>query len=184
MISETLGYMAKQLDHHLRLVCGFEAQAVHLGAPPKSSARKGTRTEGLYLNLVQLQRESSNSNLKTPSRGASSFSAVHPSLRLNLVIMVSAHHQDYGKSLRTLSAAIAHFASQTLITRQTTDGLPSGLDQLSVEWCDMSLADMCGLWSSLGRDQAPAALYLVRGVEIENDELERADPAVPAHESD
>ncbi|GAA4644411.1 hypothetical protein GCM10023115_23710 [Pontixanthobacter gangjinensis] len=177
MIAETLGFLAEHLNRELRRESGSDLQSVYLATPPTAE-----QPEGLYLSLVQLQREASISNMAAPVRGGGPRAPAQPSLHLKLMIMVSAHYQDYTKSLAALEGAIAQFTAHPRMSRETSSDLPSGLDRLSFEWQDLAVTEMSALWSSLGRDQVPCALYLVRGLEVGQGSIDSMIPTIRSAE--
>ena len=61
-----------------------------------------------------------------------------------------------------VSAAIGFFQARPAFTPQSSPALPPGIDRLSIEMVSCDIATLCNVWSVLGVNYLPSALYKVR----------------------
>lgn len=164
MIAEVLTHLATQLDATLRPTFGTGQQLVHVAPPARRGSQQNQADEGVHLTLINLEREGTASNTALTSQQiAGTLQASLQPLNLNLVILVSSHYPgNYPQSLDVLSAVIRHFQAHPVLTK----ALPKGLARLAVEWRDMDLTAMHNLWSALGSDYVPSAVYLARMIVV------------------
>lgn len=170
MIAEVLTHLSSQLEAALRPAFGTGQQLVHVAPPMRRGGQQNQADEGVHLTLINLEREgtASNSGMTSVQIGGTFQESLQP-LNLNLVILVSIHIAgNYQKSLDVLSAVIGHFQAKPV----SMSGLPKGLQRLAVEWRDMDLTAMHNLWSALGTDYVPSAVYLARMIVV-NDPAQR-----------
>ena len=102
--------------------------------------------------------------------------ATRRSINLSLHLLFAASFQDYATGLHYLSRTIAFLEANPVFGR-TAPGLPSGIDQLAFDMASVGYSELSHLWSGLGAKYMPSALYLMRMITLEGQELESAVPA-------
>lgn len=180
MIEQTLSFLARQLDAHLRPRYGVGVPIVQLSPPAGRDAKVGGGEEGVHLTLINLEREGTAANTsKTVQRRGDDYVGTVQPLNLNLVFLASVYYPGaYTKSLDVLSAVIAYFQSTPVFSRKNNTRLPIGIEKLSVEWRDVELSAMHNLWSALGSDYLPSAAYIVRMLVVSDVQSGVSIPAV------
>ena len=172
MIDRTLAFLTDALNAYLRTRFPSSAELSVLGTVAREPGVSGEDIRNrLVVTLVNIEREPTAGNARPSLRmGADSARRVPQPLNLNLILLLSANFpENYADSLKVLSAAIAFFQSHPLHTRQSSPGLPEGLDRLSVEWRDLDLEAIHNLWSVLGGNYMPSAVFKARMLVVDQD---------------
>ena len=135
----------------------------------------------LCMFLVNVEREA------TPQRGLNRVSGLsgstglyQPPVFLNLMVMFAANFSGtkYPEALKYLSAATAFFQGRPVFDHQNTPGLERGIERLSFEIENLSIADLGNLWGILGSRYVPSLLMRGRMVVIDSSQLTQQIPAV------
>ncbi len=145
----------------------------------------------LYLSLVNIQEEMTLKNrpavIKNSLSDASEYR--NPPLPLNLYLLVSAYYVSYSNALRMLSHTIAFFQANNRLsfidnpvededfTDNSEDYTFNETDRrkidLSIELMSLTFEQINHLWGALGGKQVPFALYKIRLVEVELEQLQK-----------
>ncbi len=124
----------------------------------------------LAVFLVNIERET------TPGRGLSNSGGFsgrtglgQPPIFLNLMIMFAANFSGvkYPEALKLLSGATGFFQSRPVFDHQNTPDLDPGIERLSFEIENLSIADLSNLWGVLGSRYVPSILMRARMVVID-----------------
>lgn len=187
MISHALSIVANELQAHLTqayqvpeaqaaVAAGNIAEAMQAG-PGGGNGQRDT----LLLSLVNLQPEKALRNLPNAVRDDAALKVTYenPPLYLNLSLLLTATHLNYGDALLSLSRALRFFQATRVLTHQsvapaslTTNAPNNPLDQLAefrliFDLCSPDWEDVSHLWGTLGGKQVPFALYQVRLLDLQ-----------------
>lgn len=197
MIDKTLAFLLDELNRFLApRGPGGEPPAVLSSLTSGDGAMPAGIDNKLVLTLLSIEKEgaAANAALAVRDRSASDagaagspagFSRVAAALPLNLNIVVSASFgSQYREALKMLSAAIAFFQARPLFSPQNAPGLPAGIDRLSIELVSCDLAMLGNVWTILGANALPCAMYKVRMLSVQQGWASAYDPAVGGAETD
>ena len=84
----------------------------------------------------------------------------------------------YPEALKLLSFTAAFFQGRPMFDQQNTPGLEPGIDRLTVELENLSIADLGNLWGILGGRYLPSLVYRMRMLVIDSERLEAQVPRV------
>ncbi|MEM9139282.1 MAG: DUF4255 domain-containing protein [Pseudomonadota bacterium] len=172
MIDLTLKFLLAELNTHLRTRFSGSDDLAVLEQISRDPGNPGEKIENrLVLTLINIEREPIAANTARIHRqvGDDILKVPQP-LNLNLILMLASHFpENYSDSLKVLSAAIGFFQSHPLFTRQSSPGLPDPISRLSVEWHDLDLQAIHNLWTVLGGQYVPSAVYKARMLVLDED---------------
>lgn len=189
MIDKALAFLLDELNRHLEpRGPGGEPPAVLSSlASPEGGALSAIENK-LVMTLLSIEKEAAAAALPLPVRdrsapGASGapggFMRVAAPLPLNLNVIVAASFgAQYREALKVLSAAIGFFQARPAFTPQSSPALPGGIDRLSIEMVSCDIATLSNVWSVLGVNYLPSALYKVRMLSVQQGWAAAYDPAV------
>ena len=106
------------------------------------------------------------------------YSDSYPSERFNLDVMFCSNFDDYNESLKFLDAILLFFQSNPSIDQNTTSDLPPGLVKLDFDIEQISYFEMHNLWSSMGANYQPSAIYKTRLITIDAEDVNDFSPAI------
>ncbi len=89
---------------------------------------------------------------------------LEPKLKLNLHVLFAAKFQQYNAGLRSLSSVLTFFQSHPTFTPETSAGLDSRIERLTVELQSLTFEQLNQIWAFLGAKHLPSAIYKVRMV--------------------
>lgn len=150
------------------------------GSPTPYAADK------LAMFLVNVEREAGPSRaLSRVGGGMGSTGLYQPPVFLNLMVMFAATFSGarYSESLKLLEAATAFFQSRPVFDPQNTPNLDRGIEKLSFELENLSIADLGNLWGVLGGRYVPSVLMRARMVVIDSAQLSLQIPPVTRPEA-
>jgi hypothetical protein len=150
------------------------------GSPTPYAADK------LAMFLVNVEREPGPSRSLSRVGGMSGSTGLYqPPVFLNLMVMFAATYSGarYAESLKLISAATAFFQGRPVFDQQNTPNLDRGIEKLSFEIENLSIADLGNLWGVLGGRYLPSVLMRARMVVIDSAQLTQQIPAVTRPET-
>lgn len=189
MIYQALKLVATELNTYLNTLTDASDDLVILGniALIDSKTESGGSGGGsapledkVLLTLVNIREENTLKNL--PAYRVDSFNKQteykNPAVNLNLYILFSVTSNNYQNALLYLSRVISFFQGKRIFTNHNTtipSATPSIEDmenfRLILDLYSPNFEETNYLWGTLGGKQFPSALYKVRLVEIEREEL-------------
>lgn len=180
MLQTALSFVRQRLDQVLQTAFAHEDSVTvlnHLveanGAAPQKNQNK------IVLTLINLEYETNKAYYQDHYRVSSSQSAkVQPPQMFNIVLLCTSCFNDYEEALKHLNATIAFFQATPSFTRQTTPGLPPGVEALHFDIENMSFEETHNLWSAMGAKYQPSIIYKVRHIQIDQRQLESLKPTV------
>ncbi len=140
--------------------------------------------DSLGMALVSIEEERIMKSQKaTAITREGNVTHVNPELRLNLFILIAANFSDYKKGLRYLSGAIRFFQSKNVFSHQDTPELDSRIEKLIVELHTLTFEQQNNLWGALGAKYLPSAIYKVRLIAIQEEQMADEGPPILIIES-
>lgn len=125
--------------------------------------------------LVNVEREpTQHRGLGRVDRGGERVGFGQPPLHLNLLVMFVANFggAKYAEALKLISYTAAFFQGRPMFDQQNTPGLDPGIDRLTLELENLSIADLGNLWGILGGRYLPSLVYRMRMLVIDSERLE------------
>ncbi|WP_122158650.1 DUF4255 domain-containing protein [Paraburkholderia sp.] len=195
MIDKALGFLLDELNRFLepRSPGGEPLAVLSSLAVPHGGAAPGTDNK-LVISLLSIEKEGAASSLPVPLRDPSApaqagapsgFARVAAPLPLNLNVMVAASFgANYREALKVLSAAIGFFQARPGFTPQNAPALPPGIERLSIEMVSCDLTMLSNVWSVLGANYLPSALYKIRMLTVQQGWVAAFEPAVSGAATD
>jgi len=189
MIDKALGFLLDELNRFLepRSPGGEPLAVLSSLAIPHGGAAPGTDNK-LVMSLLSIEKEGAAAALPAPLRDPSapapagapaSFARVAAPLPLNLNLVVAASFgTNYHEALKVLSAAIGFFQARPAFTSQNAASLPAGIERLSIEMVSCDLTMLSNVWSVLGANYLPSALYKIRMLSVQQGWVTAFEPAV------
>ncbi|WP_395753721.1 DUF4255 domain-containing protein [Prosthecobacter sp.] len=163
MIQEAMKAVAEDLNAMLRRKRGDSRDRVILGGLPKPGGTgEDEAGDCICLTLTQITEEKNVASMAAPRGAPESGPRVSAPVSLNLRLLFSAHYARYEVGLEMISEVIAYLHVKPLFTRANTPTLHSGLDRLTLEMVKVTSEEQSQLWSMLGRDYTPSAIYSMR----------------------
>ncbi|MGZ8218721.1 DUF4255 domain-containing protein [Methylomagnum sp.] len=170
MIDKTFAFLLDELNGFLHTRYPSNEPHAVLSALVNQDGTVPTEVENkLVLSLVNAERESAApmSGMQGRKDGGG-YARINPALSLNLYLLVAAHFSNnYGESLKFLSAALAFFQGKSVFTPQSSPALPKELDKLSIEMVSLNFQELNNLWSIQGGKYLPSVLYKARMLTVQ-----------------
>jgi hypothetical protein len=189
MIDKALGFLLDELNRFLepRSPGGEPLAVLSSLAIPHGGAAPGTENK-LVMSLLSIEKEGAASARPLPSREPSApaatgapagFARVAAPLPLNLNVMVAASFgANYREALKVLSETIGFFQARPTFIAQNAAALPAGIERLSIEMVSCDLTMLSNVWSVLGANYLPSALYKIRMLSVQQNWIAAFEPAV------
>lgn len=196
MIDKALTFLLDELNRFLASRGpGGEPLAVLSSLSSPDGATPSGIDNKLVMTLLGIEKEGAAATASLPVRertaaaGAGSappgFARLAAPLPLNLNVIVAASFgSQYREALKVLSAAIGFFQARPLYSPQNSPALPAGIDRLSVELVSCDMAMLGNVWTILGANALPSAMYKVRMLSVQQGWASAYDPAVGGAETD
>ena len=126
-------------------------------------------TDKIIVTLVNLEKEKINL-----AAGKSSNSYSNRPINLNIFILFSAYfsEQNYPEALKFLSAVVAFFQSNPVLTHENTPELDERIHKLSLEIENVDMQTLSHLWGVLGGKHLPSVFYKIRMVTFDDDTID------------
>lgn len=170
MLDRTLGFLLDQLNGHLGTrYPSSEPHAVLASLANLDGTVPANIENKLIVTLVNLERESAAAGTGPqlrPENGG--FARLHPSLNLNLYLLVSASFgSNYQEALKLLSAVLGYFQGKPVFTAGSGTAFPRGLEKLTLEMVNLDMQSLNHLWGNLGGKYLPSVLYKARMLTVQ-----------------
>ncbi len=150
------------------------AMAGDLGGP------KNQLNGHLVMSLVNLQEESTLKNGQYSRPVGERVAYQPPPVPVNLFLLFSALHEDYGTALKVLSRVVECFQASREISSMT---VPRPLEvspdvKVFLDLYSLTFEQLNHLWGALGGKQVPFLLYRARLVTIDAERLQAEGNAI------
>lgn len=180
MIEHVMQFIRDQINLYLYLKTGLDDRLVLSNLTDKDGK---LLVSSLALTLVNIEEERLVKNqpyYKETPQGT--LARINPAVMLNLYVLFSANFGDnevnYRESLKFISYVISFFQVNQSFTPQSHPVLDSRIEKLVPELCSTSFEQLNYLWGSLGTKYLPSALYKVRLIAIQEDQVQMEAPPI------
>lgn len=135
----------------------------------------------VFISLVNLQEEFAFKNLPAVKKTGELPKYVNPPIYLNLFVLITANHKNYGVALKMLSLVVEYFQGNNTFSvagNPVPDSPFASLNEgaevkISMDLYSLTFEQLNHLWGALGGKQAPFALYKMRVVKVDKDQQKR-----------
>ncbi len=122
------------------------------GSSPKENDNK------IVFTLINIEKEISlqQTSLKvhTTNKIGKNFHTIY--------ILVHSNFESYAESLELLDFTIDFFIENPIFNAASSPNIPVELSRISLEPINLTIEQICSLWSSIGAKYQPSVLYRVR----------------------
>lgn len=179
MIDVSLAFVRQVLDQYLVASFGQENGIVILNnlINPDGQIPEKNRNK-IVITLVNLEYETNKQFYGGQKNEGAQYSLVNPAVYFNLDILISASFDEYGESLKVLTAIIGFFQENPSFSRASNPMLPTGISMLKFEIENSSSAKMQNLWTSLGAKYMPSIVYKIRHVAVHGGQIKGSAAAI------
>lgn len=80
----------------------------------------------------------------------------------SIYILVHSNFEYYAESLKLLDSTIDFFIENPIFNAASSPNFPVELSRISLESINLTIEQICNLWSSIGANYQPSVLYKVR----------------------
>lgn len=182
MIAKALEQIVDNLNDYLDLKLTGANQLYRAEIINIKKANNGNADPGIKVALINVEEDKVYKNHLTPiaGRAPKSTDPIHPqngkfNMRINLYVLFAfnpknSDSQGYLDSLSVLTHVLRYFQSNSY--QEISIPIPSSPPQvfgLDVEYHNISLEDSNNMWSNLGGEQRPYAMYRIKMLEIEQE---------------
>jgi hypothetical protein len=186
MISKTLSQIVGRLNDYLGSILdpnlsSYEDKYAIVGHLQKDSL--GGSSKRIIVNLINIEEDKVYKNHLTPLPSGNTSNSIHPlggisSMRINVYLIFAFSPgntpEQYVNSLTLLTHVLRHFQGaqyQQITIPGSVAGVtpviaPKTFD-LEICYHNISLEDSNNMWSNLGGEQKPYAMYQIKMLEIE-----------------
>lgn len=179
MIDVSLAFVRQVLDQYLVASFGQEGGMVILNSLINSDGHVPEKNKNkIVITLVNLEYETNKQFYGGERREGDQYSQVNPAVFFNLDILISASFDEYGESLKVLTAVIGFFQENLSFSRANSPMLPAGISMLKFEIENSSSAKMQNLWTSLGAKYLPSIVYKIRHVAVQGGQIKGSSTVI------
>jgi hypothetical protein len=122
------------------------------GSPPKQNDNK------IVFTLINIEEEISllqtSPKVNTTNEIGKNFHSIY--------ILVHSNFEYYAESLKLLDSTIDFFIENPIFNAASSPNFPVELSRISLESINLTIEQICNLWSSIGANYQPSVLYKVR----------------------
>jgi hypothetical protein len=186
MLYQSLELIRQNLDGFLKAQKSAPAKPdqvvlgnIAFSTPDNPGMPNGDESAQLYMSLVNVEEEFTfkNQSAVRPNLASSSgVSYINPPLHLNLYVLFTANHKDYGEAIQDLGRILHFFQSNRVFSLSQTPVAPSGVfagytalddTKIRLDLISLTFEQINHLWGSLGGKQMPFLLFKTSKIEID-----------------
>jgi uncharacterized protein DUF4255 len=175
MLDVAMTFLRDQLQAYIvaRTAAGSpDPRTVKLTPLVNDQGRYAIAQDTVGLTLVNVEEERTfKAQLPTYVTVAGRQVAREPEVRLNLHVLAAANFTDYAEGLRYLSLVLAFFQRHPSFTLDDFPSLDPRIGSLAAELFSLSYEQLNQLWAFVGGKQLPSAVYRIRVVAIQDEEI-------------
>jgi hypothetical protein len=182
MLDEILLFFQRELSTYIKLKTGGQTgsggeEPVQFAKvqPPRDITMESNAISLLLINVEEERVFRSGSAQIDRLSGGGNSSGIS-NLALNLHVIFIANFNDYVQGLKHLSQVLTFFRSYRLFTQKNFPSLHADIHQLSSELVNLTFMEQSELWRSLEMPSSPSALYKIRMLVLQNDEIDQVEP--------
>ena len=162
-MDEAIEFLAKQLNQHIKQTFGLSEDMVIVGRLKDENGSSPPQNENkLVLSLVNVTTDVSRPMYKKHVGFASAGMAESQPLFLHLDFLLTANFSKELETVKFLTAGIRFFNDRSLFEPESDPSFPEGLNKITLEMYNLSLKELDSLWSAVGTNLIPSALYKIR----------------------
>ena len=175
MIYDALEMLRRELGDYLRSLPELnlsESQVVELSNVAKEDGTVAITSNRLGVSLVNIEEERTVRDVAPyKTNPDNSVSHLNPEVRLNLMVLFTAHFGVYTTSLQFIGGVIRFFQKKSVFTPDNSPTMPVGIERLVAELHPLNLEQQNNLWGALGAKYQPSVLYKVRAIRIQEGQI-------------
>ncbi len=163
MIDVALKFLRDAFNSHLGRRIGAGFGELEIGPVTDDKGSWVITKNSLCLTVFQIEEERS-TRAQLPQRVMVDGRDVSlpPPLGINLVVLVSAHFEQYTEGLRLLALVLSYFQAHPLFTPAEHPAMPSGIERLALELVNYGPEQTNQMWACLGAKHLPSVVYRLR----------------------
>ncbi|NEO88146.1 MAG: DUF4255 domain-containing protein [Spirulina sp. SIO3F2] len=179
MLDTALTFFKEELSNYIKIKTNGQKEDIVQFPEIQLPKELVMQNNAITMLLVSLEEERTfrSGAVRPHSLSRTNQDARMPHLDINAHVMFIANFQDYAEGLKILSLILRFFQSYRLFSQQNFPGLQPDIDQISMELTNLTYREQSELWRSLEMPCSPSALYKVRVLVFEDDELNSVDLA-------
>lgn len=186
MIDEAFSAIQAMLSQALRpsgdALGGEESNVVLAALSDRDTPGAADLSGKICLTFVNVQKEAAAQATTRRRVGDDTAISAGP-LNVNLFMLVSsvpdnAVDNGYQNALTRLSRAMTALQARRILTPQVMPDMAEGIERLTIELVSLDMQELNHLWGNLGGRFLPSALYKIRMVTLEADELRPGGPPI------
>jgi hypothetical protein len=166
VIDQTIRYICDEINHHLdNPVTPVQELFAVIGNIVRldTDGAQGELSNRIVITLVNIEEEKALKNEPHYIKANQTAQRVRPPVFLNLYLLFTCTHSDYGTALAMLSRLIGFFQVQNAFNAGTANvAFPSGLERITLDLHSLTTEQLNHLWGILGSKHLPSALYKLR----------------------
>lgn len=184
MLHSSLEFLTHELNEHLKLRTGSSENGDDKIFLTNVATEDGVMIppNSLGLSLINIEEERVFKEQSPTRKNGSSVNTMNPELKLNLYVLITAYFQgnndditaDYAEGLKQLSYVISFFQAKNVFTSANSPSMSEydpNIRRLIVELFSYSFEQLYNFWSVVGTNYLPSALYKVRLVKIQEENI-------------
>ena len=184
IIYEAVEFIRKELNAYLKQDKGDPDPVVLSSILAQDGTVPPEASQKVVLSLINIEREatasSANFYTRTPDGNIAKRS---PAVNLNLYLLLTGSHDDYGQSIKLLSNSIGFFQANQVFTPASSPDFPQALEKITFEVVNLQLQDMSHLWGALGAKYMPSIIYKVRMLTFQEAWITEERPPISGRDS-
>lgn len=182
MIDKSLEFIRGRLNEHIKKKFELTQDKVRLSAIMKQNGNVDPEfvNDSVFIMLINVQEEPA---IQSPTKYLNpeniEFSSVNPDMNINLVMLVIVNFTHYAEALKFLTAVIGFFQSQPVFSSENSAGFNlEGISKIRVRFVSQTQEQQNHLWGTLGAKYMPSAMYRVRLLKIQENEIRERTPQI------
>ncbi len=182
MIDKSLEFLRDQLNEHIKKKFELTQDKVQLSSIVKQDGKLDNELEddSISIMLINVQEEST---IQSPTKHLhlenSELSIINPDMNINLGILIIVNFTHYVESMKFLTAVFGFFQSKNVFSRANiTNFNMESIDEIRTRFISQTQEQQNQLWGTLGAKYMPSALYKVRLIKIQENQIREKIPQI------
>jgi len=176
MIQETLQFFADEINQYLSRKLGnsLEARLLIGNVARLFDNDGGTQSElseKAAMTLVNVEEDRISKQHENYAKTLNSVVYKQPPLYINLYVLFSVNKSTYTDALQLLTLILQFFQHRNVFTPDQYPRLDPKIQKLTVELHTLNFEQINHLWSTLGGKYLPSAVYKIRQLTIDEQEI-------------
>ena len=182
MIDKSLVFLKDQLNEHIKKKFELTQDKVQLSGIVRQNGNVDPEfvDDSISIMLINVQEEPA---MQSPTKYLrmedSDFSTINPDMNINLGILVLVNFNHYEEALKFLTAVIGFFQSKNVFSSENSPAFDlEGIAKIKVRFISQTQEQQNHLWGSLGAKYMPSAMYKIRLLKIQENEIREKTPQI------